>query len=170
MSTQAIRDPSAQPHASDKATRQRLAGVGYARAAGIGVGLFMIGFAPFNGQRLATHAPDWLVTFEFLFFIAYGALLAMPWGRIRREETFRFAFGLLLIFSAAFGFLMVVDLMFQFPLTWDRAGVADPDSIYQLKSEKGDKPAPPAFQGALVFLVLLQVPTVLFQRKPQLLG
>ena len=119
---------------------------------------------------MSPNAPDWLLTFEFLFFIIYGTLLAMPWGHITRTATFRFAFGLLVVFSVAFGFLMVVDLMFQFPLTWDRLGVADPNSIYQLKSEKGDKPAPPTFQGLLVFLSLLQVPTVLFQRKPELLG
>jgi len=132
---------------------QRLAGLRYARAAGIAIGLFLIAWSPFNALRWQGQGPQTLIQFEFLFFIAYGLLLAMPWSRLKTERTFRLTFGVLIAFSVAFAFVMVVDLMFQAVLA----------------SANGGKPAPPAFQGIIVFCALLQVPTVLFMRRPQLL-
>ncbi|MEM9226865.1 MAG: hypothetical protein AAGA45_02765 [Verrucomicrobiota bacterium] len=133
---------------------KRLKGIAYARAAGVAVGLFLILWSPFNLLRWGGQGPSALLNFAFIFFIAYGILLAMPWQRLRSERVFRFFFGILIVFSIAFGFLMVVDLIFQ----------------YMLAAEFANKPAPPAFQGMLVFAALMQVPVVLFARRPGLLG
>ncbi|MEM8549413.1 MAG: hypothetical protein AAGF10_01350 [Verrucomicrobiota bacterium] len=133
---------------------KRLKGIAYARAAGVAVGVFLIFWAPFNALRWAGQGPSVLLSFALLFFITYGALLAMPWQRLRSERVFRFFFGVLIAFSIAFGFVMVIDLIYQ----------------YMLAAEFADKPAPPAFQGMLVFAALMQVPVVLFARRPELLG
>ncbi len=142
------------PPASHAIPPQRLAGLRYARAAGVAVGLFLIAWSPFNVLRWQDGGQEALLNFQFLFFIAYGVLLALPWSRIHTERTFRLAFGILIVFSAAFAFVMVIDLMFQAVLA----------------SNTESKPAPPAFQGMLLFGALLQLPTVLFSRRPQLLG
>jgi len=132
---------------------QRMRGIGYARAAGVGLGLFFLGWAPANLIRWEGQGPSGLLLFEAFFFAAYGLLLAMPWNLIKSPRLWKYCFGALLMFSFFFTFIMVIDTLFQ----------------HSLAAEVGSRPAPPAFPGLQIFFGLMQVPAVLFLRKPELL-
>lgn len=141
---------------SDEATQfaQRMRGIGYARAAGVGLGLFYLGWAPATVMRWAGHGPssDWVI-FQAVFFATYGILLAMPWSRIKGAKLWKYCFGTLTALSFCFTFVMVIDVLF----------------LHSFAAEMGTKPPPPAFPGLQIFFGLMQVPTVLFLRKPELL-
>lgn len=126
-------------------------GLAYARAAGVATGCFLIVWAPFNGLRWGGLGPDWLLNLELVYFIVFGLLIALPWRLIQGKTLWRSLFTMLVVLSAGFAFLMVVDLMFQ----------------YMLASEAGEKPAPPAFQSLLIFTSLMQAPAVYFVRNPR---
>ncbi|MGK0309380.1 MAG: hypothetical protein ACJAYS_000196 [Lentimonas sp.] len=53
----------------------------------------------------------------------------------------------------AFVFLMIVSVIFD----------------YMAAEANGERLGVPGFEGTLIFLALLQVPAVLFQRRPDLL-
>lgn len=137
----------------EESLKQRMQGLGYCRAAGIGLGLFFIGWAPLSFIRWDGYGPTVLLTFEVAFFTVYGLLLAMPWNKITAQRTWKIFFGLLVACSASFAFIMVIDTMFQ----------------HIMASELNERPPPPAFQGMQIFFGLMQVPVVLFLRRPELL-
>ena len=91
-------------------------------------------------------------TFKGVYFIAYGIVLSLPFGRLS-DRSWRWGFGLLVGLSALFVFLMVVVVIFA----------------YMASDARGERLGVPGFEGTLIFLALLQVPVVLFQRKPDML-
>jgi hypothetical protein len=86
------------------------------------------------------------------YFIFYGIILNLPFQSMS-EARWKWMYGLLLICSIAFVFLMVVSVMFN----------------YMAAADQGERLGVPGFEGTLIFLSLLQVPAVLFQRKPDLI-
>lgn len=135
----------------DEVIHQRERGMRYSRAAGLSVGLFLILWSPFNLLRWGGEGPAWLTTFQTGFFMVYGLLLILPWKKLVVSRWWIPLFSLLCAAGAVFIFTMVIDLMFQ----------------YMLAADQGRKPAPPAFQSMLIFISLLQIPTVLFIRYPK---
>lgn len=131
--------------------RQREQGMAYSRSAGIAVGLFLILWSPFNLLRWEEQGPGWLLIFQAIFFMFYGLLLVLPWKKLASTRWWKPLFILLCAAGVTFIFTMVIDLIFQ----------------YMLAAEQGEKPAPPAFQGILIFISSLQLPTVLFIRNPK---
>ncbi len=131
--------------------RQRERGMAYSRAAGLSVGLFLILWSPFNLLRWGGEGPGSLLGFQTGFFMIYGLLLVLPWKKLAGSRWWKPLFSLLCVAGAVFIFTMVIDLMFQ----------------YMLAAEQSRKPAPPAFQGMLIFISLLQIPTVLFIKHPK---
>ena len=91
-------------------------------------------------------------TFKGVYFIAYGIVLSLPFGRLS-DRSWRWGFGLLVGLSALFVFLMVVVVIFA----------------YMASDARGERLGVPGFEGTLIFLALLQVPVVLIQRKPDML-
>jgi len=91
-------------------------------------------------------------TFKGVYFIAYGIVLSLPFARLP-DKSWRCCFGLLAGLSALFVFLMVVVVIFA----------------YMASDARGERLGVPGFEGTLIFLALLQVPVVLFQRKPDML-
>ena len=94
-------------------------------------------------------------TFEALkgvYFIAYGIVISLPFARLS-DKSWRWGFGLLVGLSALFVFVMVVVVIFA----------------YMASDARGERLGVPGFEGTLIFLALLQVPVVLFQRKPDML-
>ena len=87
------------------------------------------------------------------FFIGYGVLLILPWRKISGARLWKKLFILFSIASIVFPFVLIFQVMFYF---MDMA-------------ELSQKPAAPAMEGTLIFLGLMQLPTVLFVRKPELL-
>ena len=91
-------------------------------------------------------------TFKGVYFIAYGIVISLPFARLS-DKSWRWGFGLLVGLSALFVFVMVVVVIFA----------------YMASDARGERLGVPGFEGTLIFLALLQVPVVLFQRKPNML-
>ena len=91
-------------------------------------------------------------TFKGFYFIAYAIVLSLPFARLS-DKSWRWGFGLLVGLSALFVFVMVVVVIFA----------------YMASDARGERLGVPGFEGTLIFLALLQVPVVLFQRKPDML-
>ena len=91
-------------------------------------------------------------TFKGFYFIAYAIVLSLPFARLS-DKSWRWGFGLLVGLSALFVFVMVVVVIFA----------------YMASDARGERLGVPGFEGTLIFLALLQVPVVLFQRKPGML-
>lgn len=132
---------------------QRMRGISYARAAGIGLGLFFLAWAPATLLRWDGQGPGGWLIFQTCFLTAYGVMLAMPWSRIKPARLWKYCFGILIALSLCFTFVMVIDVLF----------------LHSLAAETMTKPPPPAFPGLQIFFGLMQVPAVLFLRKPELL-
>ena len=123
-------------------------GLRYGRIAGhvLGLLLFILGLsALFKGAGV-------FETFKGVYFIAYGIILSLPYTRLS-DKSWSWGFGLLVGLSALFVFVMVVIVIFA----------------YMASDARGERLGVPGFEGTLIFLALLQVPVVLFQRKPDML-
>ena len=123
-------------------------GLRYGRIAGhvLALLLFILGLsALFKGAGV-------FETFKGVYFIAYGIILSLPFARLS-DKSWRWGFGLLVGLSALFVFVMVVVVIFA----------------YMASDARGERLGVPGFEGTLIFLALLQVPVVLFQRKPDML-
>ncbi len=124
-------------------------GLQYARWAGrlMGIGLVVAA-----ALILTSSTLDTLDTVKGSYFLIYGLLVNLPFQRIK-DSGWKFAFGALTIASVGFVFLMIVSVMFA----------------YMEMAEQGERLGVPGLEGSLIFLALMQVPVVLFQRKPDLL-
>lgn len=97
--------------------------------------------------------PAWFVAMAVGGFALFGLCLLIPFGRLRSLAIWRSAFIVLCIAAVAFVFLNVVDVLY----------------LYHAIYATGEKPGVPGFRALLIFVGLLQVPTVLFQRYPAML-
>ena len=135
---------------SDSSARQAntARGLRYARTAGYFMAalLLLLGvLALINGQG----------TFDFfkgIYFIAYAFVLSLPFARMS-DAVWRKCYGLLVGLSGLFVFVMVAAVIFA----------------YMAADARGERLGVPGFEGTLIFFALLQVPVVLFQRKPDML-
>lgn len=124
-------------------------GVRYARWAGHALGLILICTAVVATIR---GLEGFFESFRAGYFIIFGCLLNLSFTEIS-DKHWKWAYGLLVICSAAFVFIMVVSVMFN----------------YMEAADRGERLGVPGLEGTLIFLALMQVPTVLFQRKPDLI-
>jgi len=131
---------------------RRREGLAYARASGLGLACFLIAWAPFSVMRWGALEAPGVSQALAIVGLCYGMLLFLPFGRMP-PRVWRVAWGVSCVLATGFVFLMVNDAIF----------------LYMLAIDTGTRPGPPAFQSLLVFLGLLQPPTLLFQRKPHLL-
>jgi heme/copper-type cytochrome/quinol oxidase subunit 2 len=84
--------------------------------------------------------------------VAYALVLSLPFARMS-DKVWRKFYVLLVAFSGLFVFVMVAVVLFA----------------YMAADARGERLGVPGFEGTLIFMALLQVPVVLFQRKPDLL-
>lgn len=126
-------------------------GLLYSRAAGLGVGVFLASWALISLERWSLYRGAPLLLASVGVVLVFGVLLLLPWRRLAGTPLWRPLFVLLCLAAVGFAFASIADVMFQF----------------MLAADLGTKPGPPALQGMLVFLALLQVPTVLFLRNPR---
>jgi hypothetical protein len=124
-------------------------GVRYARWAGRALGIFLIALSLKN---LLSGLEGSFAGFQTAYFIVYGLVLNAPFTRIS-ESRWKFAYGALVLLSGLFVFIMIASVMFA----------------YMAAADRGERLGVPGFEGSLIFLALMQVPAVLFQRKPDLL-
>ncbi|MDP4610488.1 MAG: hypothetical protein NWT02_04820 [Opitutales bacterium] len=124
-------------------------GVRYARWAGRALGFLLIGLALKN---LLTGTLTTFVVIQSVYFILYGAFLNLPFAKVS-DKRWKLTYVAMLIISALFVFLMIATVMFA----------------YIAAADRGERLGVPGFEGTLIFLALMQVPAVLFERKPDLL-
>lgn len=126
------------------------AGLVVARLSGVGLGLYLLFSAPYKISQFAgtSDARLWV---ETGVLGTVGLIQLVPWTHIRSRRLFRAFFTLLVALTTATVFALVFFTMFTY---------IDMMSV-------GRKPGLPAFQGVVIFLSLLQVPTVLFLRHPE---
>jgi len=125
-------------------------GVRYARWAGHALGIFLIFMALkdlCSGSSIGTFEH-----FKNAYFILYGLLLNLPYDSIG-EAYWKIAYGIVSMLSALFVFLMIAVVMFA----------------YMAAAEQGERLGVPGFEGSLIFIALMQVPVILFQRRPDLI-
>ena len=125
-------------------------GVRYARLAGRLLGLILLCMGV--GSLVINHSSSFFAFLKAAYFILYGSLLNMPFTRISQSQ-WKWVYGLLVVSSIAFVFLMIVSVIFD----------------YMAADARGERLGVPGFEGTLIFFALLQVPAVFFQRKPDLL-
>lgn len=126
-------------------------GLRFARAFGIGLGLFLLGWGPASWLRWNGALGLGLV--QGVFITGYALLLLLPWERLGRGRAWWITYAIFGVCSLSFVFYQVFDVLYQLALA----------------QGAGHKSPPPAFQGVLIFLALMQLPTVLFAHKPELL-
>jgi hypothetical protein len=120
-----------------------------ARGAGYAFGIFLLvwGILELSGGKLTgSFAPVYA-----FWKIVYGALLLFPYHLLHNNS--RLWFTAFLAFVAAtvlFVFLTVAAVIFA----------------YIAATEAGEKLGVPGFQGTLIFVFLLQIPVLLFHRRP----
>ena len=133
----------------DTSTTKIPDGVRYARIAGrlLGLALICMGITALIGGSENSFA-----VFKAIYFVVYGSLLNLPFERVAQRNWKRL-YGLLVISSVSFVFVMIVAVIFD----------------YMAADARGERLGVPGFEGTLIFLALLQVPVVLFQRRPDLL-
>lgn len=124
-------------------------GLQYARWAGRLMG---IGLAIAAVRLLTASTADTLDTIKGSYFIFYGILLCLPFQQMK-DSGWKVGYGALTLASIGFVFLMIVSVMFA----------------YMELAEQGERLGVPGLEGSLIFVALMQVPVVLFQRKPDLI-
>ena len=124
-------------------------GVRYARWAGHALGFILICAAIVAVIRGLEGAFS---SIKASYFILYGIVLNLPFMRIS-DARWKLVYGLLVFCSIAFVFVMVASVMFS----------------YMDAAARGERLGVPGLEGTLIFLALMQVPAVLFQRRPDLI-
>ncbi|HAY99847.1 MAG TPA: hypothetical protein DCY38_03550 [Opitutae bacterium] len=135
------------PELSDRQTASAR-GLRYARRAGYVLTALLLAL----GITALVKGQGTFETFKGIYFVAYGIVISLPFARMS-DKVWRRCYGLLVGLSALFVFVMVAVVMFA----------------YMAADARGERLGVPGFEGTLIFLALLQVPVVLFQRKPDLL-
>lgn len=123
-------------------------GLGYARIAGYVMSALLLAL----GITALVKGAGTFEMFKGVYFVVFGVVLGFPYGRFS-DPVWKRCYILLVVLSALFVFVMVAVVMFA----------------YMASADRGEKLGVPGFEGTLIFLALLQVPVVLFQRKPDLL-
>lgn len=123
-------------------------GVRYARIAGRMMALLLLVL----GVASILKGGGGFELFKGTYFVVYGVVLLLPFNRMP-EASWRWSYGLLVGLSVCFVFVMIAVVMFA----------------YMAAADRGERLGVPGFEGTLIFFSLMQVPVVLFQRKPDLL-
>jgi hypothetical protein len=145
----------------------------YARALGVGMGIFLLFWAPLSLARWEGSGPSWAYV-EMVFYFIFGLFLVFPFNRVKNVRLWRRLLGVFAVMSVLFIFVLVFDVLYVAklyvevqspPVADDAAGQAL--YVYTEDSAGTAKLPFPALNCALVFLGLMQVPVVLFSRYPE---
>ena len=123
-------------------------GLGYGRIAGC----VLAAILGFEGISALLKGEGVFELFKGSYFTLYALAIILPYRRMT-DRAWNRCFILLSGLSALFVFVMVAVVIFA----------------YMAAADRGERLGVPGFEGTLIFLALLQVPVVLFQRKPSLL-
>lgn len=136
--------------------KETITGIKIARWTGriLGIGLIAWGIYALASDFLLRANPGLTSFFKSLIFIGLGSLYLFPWKREITDRLWKRLFLLLILVTAIFVFTLMASVM----------------SEHIAIAQAGQKAPPPMIEGALLFLVLIQVPTILFERNPHWLN
>ncbi|HQU09104.1 MAG TPA: hypothetical protein PLV25_03975 [Opitutales bacterium] len=125
-------------------------GVLYCRAAGLGLGFFLLAWGPVCLARWGTPSLGlgWAQCFMTWILAAW---LLIPWSNSLSSKAWWTLWGLAAFSVMVFSVFQIGDVVYQ----------------HVALSALGLKLKPPVFHGMLIFLALLQLPTFIFIRYPQ---
>ena len=126
-------------------------GLNYSRWGGYLFSLLLLILA-FNDLRSITADSTAFTYFKLFYYGLLALWVQLPYQKLS-GRVWRIGYGALVLLSIGFVFLMIVVVMFS----------------YIAAAERGERLGVPGFEGTLIFLCLLQAPTVLFRKYPDLL-
>ena len=126
-------------------------GLNYARWGGYLFSLLLLILA-INEFRSITAESTAFTYFKLFYYSLLALWVQLPYPKLS-ASAWRFCYGALVLLSIGFVFLMIVVVMFS----------------YISAAERGERLGVPGFEGTLIFLCLLQAPTILFRKHPDLL-
>ena len=126
-------------------------GLNYARWGGYLFSLLLLILA-FNELRSIAAESTAFTYFKLFYYSLLALWVQLPYQKLS-GRAWRFFYGALVLLSIGFVFLMIVVVMFS----------------YIASAERGERLGVPGFEGTLIFLCLLQAPTILFRKHPDLL-
>ncbi len=106
----------------------------------------------FGEIRSLSSDSTWYPSFKIFYYGLLALWVQLPYQKLA-GITWRICYGALILLSIGFVFLMIVVVMFS----------------YIESAERGERLGVPGFEGSLIFLCLLQAPTILFRKHPDLL-
>ena len=126
-------------------------GLEYARWAGylFSTILLLLTFVEFKNL---SPESTWYPYFKMFYFSLLALWIQLPYQKLM-GSAWRICYGALIVLSIGFVFLMIVVVMFS----------------YMESADRGERLGVPGFEGSLIFLCLLQAPTILFRKNPDLL-
>ena len=139
--------------ATEKTPLQR--GLTYARWGGYLFSALLLILALGEYRSLTSASPPELsgfATFKLFYYSLLALWVQLPYQKLS-AFAFRIIYGALVLLSVGFVFLIIVVVMFS----------------YIAAAERGERLGVPGFEGTLIFLCLLQAPTILFRKNPDLL-
>ena len=90
--------------------------------------------------------------FKIVYFLIFSAWIQLPYKALS-DTLWKICFGILCFLCIGFVFLMVVVVMYA----------------YIASASRGERLGVPGFEGTLIFLSLMQIPSILFRKSPDLL-
>lgn len=136
----------------DSLTPETQLGLKLARWSGLLLGVFFLGYGPWTAWEAGT-AAGWPHVLRAAYIVVFGMVLLLPIHRAPSRGWWWAGFTALGVLAAGFVFVMIVTVMFD----------------YMAAAERDERLGVPGFEGTLVFFSLMQVPIMLFLRKPELL-
>lgn len=142
----------------------------FARALGVGTGIFLVLWGPLSHIRWLGTGPGW-TKIEAVFDVFFGLLLLLPYSRVRNPKIWHRLMAVLLAASILFVFVLVFDVLYVANLYADPnpspVSATAEKSLYVYTDDTGPKLPLPVLNCALVFLALMQAPVVYFSRHPE---
>lgn len=138
-----------EPNPSAKTALER--GLEYARWGGY---LFsaLLCILALNEFRALSAESTGFTYFKLFYYSLLALWVQLPYLKLS-NSAWKFCYGALVLLSIGFVFLMIVVVMFS----------------YIASAERGERLGVPGFEGTLIFLCLLQAPTILFRKNPDLM-
>ena len=137
------------PKSSAKTSLER--GLEYARWGGYLFSTLLVLLAVSEFRALSAESSGFAY-FKMFYYSLLALWVQLPYPKLF-ASAWRICYGALVILSIGFVFLMIVVVMFS----------------YIASAERGERLGVPGFEGTLIFLCLLQAPTILFRKNPDLL-
>lgn len=138
-----------EPKPSEKTALER--GMEYARYSGYLFSALLLILAISEFRSLSTESTGFSY-FKLFYYSLLALWVQLPYQKLT-ASAWRISYGGLVLLSIGFVFLMIVVVMFS----------------YIASAERGERLGVPGFEGTLIFLCLLQAPTILFRKNPDLL-